>query len=215
MKHNAESRRQDLLFGSLVSTLLICAAAWASGPHELGARGVPALPPREWPPITVAPQEPVEATDATAPLKRRDDVALPDIEDLPRPAPDNAFLRPVEPVRPWTEDSSRIAVPGPGPSHQVYTPGSVDQIPVPTSQSEPAYPYDLRRDRIGGTVTVQFVVDPSGRVRNAVAVSSSNKGFEEAAVGAVSKWRFRPGMKAGLPVFTRLEVPVEFKVEAL
>jgi protein TonB len=65
-----------------------------------------------------------------------------------------------------------------------------------------------------GEVLVDFIVDTIGDVRNATAVRSSNREFESSAVEAVSKWKFRPGMKGGRAVFTHMQVPIEFKLEA-
>jgi protein TonB len=93
---------------------------------------------------------------------------------------------------------------------KVFSLADLDRIPEPVLQTVPVYPFNLRRDGVEGKVQVEFIVDTDGRVRDAFAVASTNAGFEESAVIAVSKWKFRPGMKEGRKVNTRMAVPVVF-----
>lgn len=96
---------------------------------------------------------------------------------------------------------------------KIFNLADLDRIPEPVLQSAPHYPVDLKRAGTTGTVKVQFVVDTDGRVLEAHAVESTHKGFEEAAVSAVSKWRFRAGVRAGKKVNTRMAVPIIFDLE--
>ena len=57
---------------------------------------------------------------------------------------------------------------------------------------------------------VDLIVDPNGEVRNATALRSSQREFEAAAVEAVSRWRFKPGRRAGRNVATHMQVPIVF-----
>ena len=93
---------------------------------------------------------------------------------------------------------------------KVFRLADLDRIPEPVLQNVPIYPFNLRRDGVEGNVQVEFIVDTDGRVRDAYAVRSTHSGFEESAVIAVSKWKFRPGMKDGRKVNTRMAVPVVF-----
>jgi RNA polymerase sigma factor (sigma-70 family) len=88
----------------------------------------------------------------------------------------------------------------------------LDQIPVPVFQGRPTYPTELRQSGVGGQVLVDFVVDSAGNVRNAYAASSTNPGFEQAAVDAVSQWNFNPGKKSGRSVNTHMQVPIVFTI---
>jgi protein TonB len=96
---------------------------------------------------------------------------------------------------------------------KVFSLADLDRIPEPVLQNVPLYPFLLRRDGIEGRVQVEFVVDVDGRVRDATPVASTHSGFNDAAVIAVSKWKFRPGMKEGRKVNTRMAVPVVFTLE--
>jgi RNA polymerase sigma factor (sigma-70 family) len=86
----------------------------------------------------------------------------------------------------------------------------LDQQPAPRLQARPQYPFEMRRAGISGEVVVDFVVNTAGDVVDATAVRSSRREFEEAAVQAVSKWKFKPGRKGGQDVATHLQVPLVF-----
>ena len=110
---------------------------------------------------------------------------------------------------------------------KVFGLSELDQIPQATSQASPSYPIMERRAGIGDTVVVEFIVDEEGQVRNVTALPgpSSLKGggnptlsqremmhrkFEVRAMRAVAQWKFTPGLKAGVPVPTRMRVPISF-----
>jgi TonB family protein len=79
------------------------------------------------------------------------------------------------------------------------------QTPKAVSQPEPVYSCYLRRAAIEGHVVV-------GDVVNARIVSSTDRLFDEPTLDAVGKWRFRPAMKAGLPVSANVRELVTFSI---
>jgi RNA polymerase sigma factor (sigma-70 family) len=93
--------------------------------------------------------------------------------------------------------------------HEVTT---LDKRPTPVFQTRPSYPSDMRAKGLSGVVIVEFVVDRAGDVWNAKAVTSTREEFASAAVEAVLKWKFRPGEKSGVPVPTRMKVPLSFAI---
>jgi TonB family protein len=97
----------------------------------------------------------------------------------------------------------------------VYALKEVDQAPTPISRQDATYPRTLRTRRIEGSVVVGFTINSKGTVLDAHAVSSTNEGFEQAAIDAVKKWRFKPGMKDGKPVSTKVEVTLTFSLKSL
>jgi RNA polymerase sigma factor (sigma-70 family) len=97
-------------------------------------------------------------------------------------------------------------------SGPVYDISQLDRQPVPRFQARPQYPVELRTAGIGGEALVDFVVDTEGNVVNATAVRSSRREFEEPAVTAVSKWKFKPGEKNQQIVNTHMQVPIVFTV---
>jgi len=86
----------------------------------------------------------------------------------------------------------------------------LDQRPVARLQTRPRYPYQLRKNGVAGEAVVDFVVDAEGNVAEPVAVRMTHEEFGAAAVDAVRRWQFKPGMKDGRAVATQLQVPIVF-----
>ncbi|HLP24245.1 MAG TPA: TonB family protein, partial [Acidobacteriota bacterium] len=76
----------------------------------------------------------------------------------------------------------------------------------------PAFPYGLRQQVSEAKVTLEFIVDANGEVVAPMVTDSSHRGFDDAAIIGVSKWKFRPGMKAGRKVNTRVRQAITFTV---
>lgn len=88
-------------------------------------------------------------------------------------------------------------------------------LPVRLSGSaDPEYPGLGVASRMGGTVMLQAVVDRTGRVVELELLRAPvpDPGFSEAAMKAVSSWRYRPGTINGRPVAVRMSVVVEFSL---
>jgi protein TonB len=94
----------------------------------------------------------------------------------------------------------------------IFSLAELDRIPEPIVQPAPLFPPTLKREVESAKVTVEFIVDRDGKVLNPVVVQSTHEGFNEAAVVGVSRWRFRPGMKGGKKVNTRMSVPILFRI---
>jgi protein TonB len=94
----------------------------------------------------------------------------------------------------------------------IFNIADLDRSPEPIVQQAPIFPFNLKREAIEGRVRVEFVVDTEGKVHNPFVVESTHPGFEEAAMIGVSRWKFRPGMKNGRKVNTRMQVPIVFKI---
>jgi len=101
--------------------------------------------------------------------------------------------------------------PGVGNGH-AWELGDLDQAPVASYQAPPQYPQRLRAIGLSGQAVVDFIVDQRGNVRDAWVVSSNESDFGVAAVKGVSKWKFKPGMKAGRAVEVHMRVPILFSV---
>jgi protein TonB len=89
---------------------------------------------------------------------------------------------------------------------------ALDQRPVARFQSAPIYPLDLRKQGVTGSAVIGFIVDADGNVRDPIVLRATQAEFGAAALNAVSRWKFRPGFKAGHPVGTRLSVPITFSI---
>lgn len=97
----------------------------------------------------------------------------------------------------------------------IYSLKEVDQPPVPLSQPSAVYPRTLRTQRLEGSVDVGFVITAKGTTQDPHAVSSTHEGFEQAAIDAVKKWKFKPATKDGKPVNTKVLVTVTFSLKSL
>lgn len=85
--------------------------------------------------------------------------------------------------------------------------------PSPIFQAVPVYPLEMRRAGISGEVVVGFIVGTEGIPLEAFAFSSTNIAFEAPAIEAVMKWRFKPAMKDGRPVNTKMSAPIYFRLD--
>jgi TonB family protein len=92
----------------------------------------------------------------------------------------------------------------------VFDISALDQGPSPRFQARPRYPFEMRRNGIGGEVLVDLIVNELGDVVNPTALRSTREEFEAAAVQAVAQWKFKPGVKNGQPVMTHLQIPIVF-----
>lgn len=71
------------------------------------------------------------------------------------------------------------------------------------------YPIAAQRDGTQGQVRVKFFISETGDVENAEFVSG-DKVFEEAALNAAKKWKFKPFIKNGMPVKVATIIPFNF-----
>ncbi len=85
--------------------------------------------------------------------------------------------------------------------------------PISIKRVPPIYPYSMKRSGLIGEVTVSFEVNQKGDVQNPFVVKSNNPGFEAAAIEAVRKWKFKPGIKNGQPVTTKMQIPITFNLD--
>ena len=91
-----------------------------------------------------------------------------------------------------------------------FNPDELDKKPEAISQISPTFPYDMQREVSEATVRVGFIVDRHGNVADAHIISCSHRGFEHAALSAIEKWKFRPGVKNLQKVSTRVEQLLAF-----
>ena len=84
--------------------------------------------------------------------------------------------------------------------------------PVITFKVAPEYPPDLKQRGQDGEVVLNYVVDAKGDVQNAHAQSSSDRGFENAALDAVRRWKFTPGVANGQLTATAQNVTIRFRL---
>ena len=87
--------------------------------------------------------------------------------------------------------------------------------PVAMTKVDPAYPPDVLRDRIEGTVTLYAIIRADGTVNNIRVLDSLDSRLDENAIHALAAWHFRPGTKNGEPVPVEAVVQIPFRMRAL
>jgi len=218
---------RDLIIGLSVSAALHGGAFFTGLLFE---KNTPVAPGRKEAPVIELIQLP--------PASPEDEPEIPDsIEDEPEkpsePAPpmapeivslvklDNFVQKPQTPPAPGIErptgsiviPTGRPGVGNPGARiKELFSLDNLDHAPQARLQAKPSYPFEMRKAGITGEVLVGFIVSSSGDVLDATALKSSSREFESAAVQAVSKWKFKPGRKAGRAVNTRMQIPILFNI---
>ncbi len=87
--------------------------------------------------------------------------------------------------------------------------------PSATTKVDPAYPADVLRDHVEGTVTLYAVIRTDGSVDDIRVLDSLDDRLDQSAVKALSHWHFRPGVKNGEPVAVEAVVQIPFRMRSI
>jgi TonB family protein len=87
--------------------------------------------------------------------------------------------------------------------------------PQPTLKVDPAYPAELMRDRVEGTVTLYAVIHKDGTVGEVRVLRGLEERLDENARVALLRWKFRPATKNGSAVELEAVVQIPFAVRKL
>jgi TonB family protein len=78
---------------------------------------------------------------------------------------------------------------------------------------QPNYPAKALNNKLEGWVDVEFTVSEAGKVQDVAVRAASVPGvFEDAAVKAVSQWRYQPILRDARPVPVRTQIRIRFAV---
>ncbi len=78
----------------------------------------------------------------------------------------------------------------------------------------PVFPQNLVSRGVSGTVKLEVVVLPTGKVESTkVVVSTGSQQLDELAREAVAKWQFNPGLTNGQAATKRVIVPITYRIE--
>jgi protein TonB len=97
---------------------------------------------------------------------------------------------------------------GGGPA--IYGIGGGVSAPTVLLEILPEYSDDARKARIQGTVELMAIVNADGTLTFESVMKSLGFGLDQKAIEAVKKWKFRPALKDGKPVATRVNISVNF-----
>lgn len=138
--------------------------------------------------------EPVAGTETAIVLNS----TAPANTDAAPPVQDTSFAAPSEPVTVQSNAAEMVRV------------SALTRI----NYVAPKYPRSARRRNVTGSVDVSFVVQRSGIV-SGIVVFNSTPGtvFNQAAIDAVSQWRFEPTIENGQPVEKRTAVRLAFNLK--
>ncbi len=101
---------------------------------------------------------------------------------------------------------------------KVYDLSDVTTLPKLSSSAQTnrliqgAYPSDLKKNGVGGTVDMEFVVGKDGKVEtSSIEVNASVPALAAAAKAVAEKLEFSPAQVRGTPVRARVVLPLVFK----
>jgi TonB family protein len=84
--------------------------------------------------------------------------------------------------------------------------------PEAVRKVDPAYPAALLRDGIEGVVVLHAIIHSDGSVGDVSILEGVNEQLDANARTALQQWRFRPGLKNGVPVDVEAVIRVPFRV---
>jgi protein TonB len=93
-----------------------------------------------------------------------------------------------------------------------YRVGGGVSAPRVIYQPEPEYSEEGRKTKTQGTVVVDCVVGPDGRVHDMRISKSLGMGLDEKALEALRNWKFDPARKDNQPVAVLVSVEVNFRL---
>ena len=133
----------------------------------------------------------------------------------PAPTTQPEALTPPAPPVPTTAPPTQNNTPAPNNSQPPTTANaSTSSSVIPLFRVPPEYPTVATKRHIEGWVKIEFTVKTDGTVDNAVVISAEPEDiFNEAALAAIKKWKFKEKIVDGTPVTQRAVQKLQFKLE--
>ena len=110
--------------------------------------------------------------------------------------------RPMQPTGTETINVPRVPEARPPTDSGIVLGAPSDNSLINMVRVSPVYPPRAEKMGLEGHVIVQFDVDATGRVINAIAIESSHSVFERDAVRAAERFRYKARVVDGVPVAT-------------
>ena len=83
--------------------------------------------------------------------------------------------------------------------------------PDATRKVDPAYPLQLMRENVAGTVILYAIIHADGRVGNVRVLRGVDDRLDQFASQAVAQWQFQPATKNGSPVDVEATFQIPFR----
>jgi TonB family protein len=94
----------------------------------------------------------------------------------------------------------------------VFRVGGGVSAPSVIYRVEPTYSEEARKAKYQGVVVLSAIVRKDGSIEIIKVVRGLGLGLDENAIQALRQWKFRPGMKNGVPVDVALNIEVNFSL---
>jgi len=104
----------------------------------------------------------------------------------------------------WTVRFAELN-PNPESPGEIIAPEAIRKV-------DPAYPSAFLHDRIEGVVVLHAVIHSDGSVGDVHVLEGFNAQLDANACSALERWRFRPGLKNGVPIDVEAVIRVPFRV---
>jgi TonB family protein len=95
---------------------------------------------------------------------------------------------------------------------ELHDSASTDDLSAPRAlhKVDPAYPLELMRQNVGGTVALRAVIRADGSVSEVSVLRSVDERLDRYACYALSHWQFEPATRSGTPVGLAVVVMIPF-----
>ena len=87
------------------------------------------------------------------------------------------------------------------------------KLPEILADFKASYPEEARKLGLEGQVILRLSVDSTGKVAKAAIIKGSGHGFDEAALDAVKRFRFKPGTEGDEAIATEITYTYTFLLD--
>lgn len=95
--------------------------------------------------------------------------------------------------------------------HEANAPAADISQPIATRKVDPAYPLQLMRENVAGTVILYAVIHADGTVGNVRVLRGVDDRLDRYASQALTQWQFQPATKNGSPVDVEATFQIPFR----
>ena len=96
-------------------------------------------------------------------------------------------------------------------NHDANSPATDLSQPAATRKVDPAYPTQLMRENVAGTVILYAIIRADGTVGNVRVLRGVDDRLDLFASQAIAQWQFHPAMKNGSPVDVEATFQIPFR----
>ena len=165
----------------------------------------PPPPPEEAPPPPPSPEPPKPKGFQT--------LQAPEVVPVEIPPPDTMATREADFTGEGVEGGTSEGEEVPVDDTQTYLQGQVSVLPKMTKVVKPQYPDFLRKMEIEGTVVLQAIILPTGRVEepSIKVIKKLHPQLDQSAMEALRASEFSPAYYGDRPVRVIMQIPYTFK----